>query len=58
MHNGVYQTLEQVMDFYNNGGGTGLGIHLPNQTLSKEKLHLTEKEKEDIIAFMKSLDNK
>jgi cytochrome c peroxidase len=58
MHNGVYQTLEQVMDFYNNGGGTGLGIHLPNQTLSKEKLHLTEEEKEDIIAFMKSLDNK
>ena len=58
MHNGVYRTLEQVMDFYNNGGGAGLGIHLPNQTLSKENLHLTEKEKEDIIAFMKSLDSK
>lgn len=58
MHNGIYQTLEQVMDFYNNGGGAGLGIHLPNQTLSKENLHLTEKEKEDIIAFMKSLDSK
>jgi len=58
MHNGVYQTLEQVMDFYNNGGGAGLGINLPNQTLSKENLHLTEKEKEDIIAFMKSLDSK
>jgi cytochrome c peroxidase len=58
MHNGVYQTLEQVMDFYNNGGGAGLGIHLPNQTLSKENLHLTEKEKEDFIAFMKSLDSR
>ncbi|MGN6297436.1 MAG: cytochrome-c peroxidase [Ginsengibacter sp.] len=58
MHNGVYRTLEQVMDFYNNGGGAGLGIHLPNQTLSKENLHLTEKEKEDIMVFMKSLDSK
>jgi cytochrome c peroxidase len=58
MHNGVYRTLEQVMDFYNNGGGAGLGINLPNQTLSKENLHLTEKEKEDIIAFMRSLDSK
>lgn len=58
MHNGVYRTLEQVMEFYNNGGAIGLGIHLSNQTLSKEKLHLNEKEKEDIIAFMKSLESK
>ncbi|MCD2424440.1 cytochrome C peroxidase [Niabella pedocola] len=58
MHNGVYQTLDQVMEFYNNGGGAGLGIHLPNQTLSGEKLNLTEKEKEHIIAFMKSLESK
>ncbi|MEJ2903460.1 cytochrome-c peroxidase [Pedobacter panaciterrae] len=58
MHNGVYKTLDQVMEFYNNGGGAGLGINLSNQTLSEENLHLTEKEKEDIIAFMGSLESK
>lgn len=58
MHNGAYRTLEQVMEFYNNGGAAGLGINLPNQTLSGENLHLTEKEKEDIIAFMGSLESK
>jgi cytochrome c peroxidase len=57
MHNGVYRTLDQVMEFYNNGGGAGLGINLPNQTLSAQKLRLTEKEKEDIIAFMRSLES-
>ncbi|MGJ1438326.1 MULTISPECIES: cytochrome-c peroxidase [Sphingobacterium] len=57
MHNGIYRTLDEVMDFYNNGGGAGLGIKLPNQTLSDENLHLTEKEKKDIIAFMESLES-
>jgi cytochrome c peroxidase len=57
MHNGIYQTLDEVMEFYNNGGGAGLGIKLSNQTLSDENLHLTEKEKKDIIAFMESLES-
>lgn len=55
MHNGVYKTLEQVMDFYNNGGGIGLGFDLPHQTLPPDSLHLTPREIDDIIAFMKSL---
>jgi cytochrome c peroxidase len=46
------------MEFYNNGGAAGLGINLPNQTLSEANLHLTKNEKEDIIAFMKSLESK
>ncbi|MBN8861484.1 MAG: hypothetical protein J0H29_24070 [Sphingobacteriales bacterium] len=58
MHNGVYQTLDQVMEFYNNGGAAGLGINLPNQTLPAEPLNLTGNEKEDIIAFIKSLESK
>ena len=58
MHNGIYKTLDQVMEFYNNGGGAGLGMKLPNQTLSEDPLHLTEKEKGDIIAFMESLESK
>ena len=55
MHNGVFNTLEEVVDFYNNGGGQGLGIAPPNQTLPFEKLNLTKKEKKDLVFFMKTL---
>jgi cytochrome c peroxidase len=55
MHNGVFQTLEEVVDFYNRGGGQGIGISLPHQTLPSEPLQLTAAEIQDIIAFMKSL---
>ncbi len=41
MHNGVYRTLEEVVDFYDRGGGAGIGIDLPNQTLPPDKLNLT-----------------
>jgi cytochrome c peroxidase len=58
MHNGVYTTLEQVMDFYNKGGGAGLGIKLMNQTLPADKLNLSEKEISDVIAFIKSLNSR
>lgn len=57
MHNGAYQTLEQVMDFYNKGGGAGIGIHLTNQTLSADPLKLSKEEIKSIIAFLKTLDD-
>lgn len=57
MHNGVFKTLAQVMDFYNSGGGAGIGFKVNNQTLAADQLHLTEKEKTEIIAFIKSLDS-
>ncbi|HET7003002.1 MAG TPA: cytochrome c peroxidase [Puia sp.] len=57
MHNGVFNTLEQVMDFYNKGGGTGLGIKMENQTLPFDSLSLSRKEQDDIIAFIKSLNS-
>jgi cytochrome c peroxidase len=57
MHNGVFNTLEQVMDFYNKGGGAGLGIKIENQTLPFDSLSLTQKEQVDIIAFIKSLNS-
>ena len=43
------------MDFYNNGGGSGLNIAPETQTLPPDKLNLTTKEVKDIIAFMKTL---
>lgn len=55
MHNGVYTTLDEVMEFYNNGGGKGLHIAPVYQTLPFDKLNLTKTEVKDIIAFMKSL---
>ena len=58
MHNGVFSTLDQVVDFYNKGGGAGLGIHLANQTLPTDTLGLTVKETNEIIAFIKTLDSK
>lgn len=57
MHNGVYKTLEEVLDFYNRGGGAGIGIVLDNQTLSPSPLNLTKKEINDIISFLKTLND-
>lgn len=55
MHNGVFKTLEEVINFYNNGGGKGLKIAPQNQTLPFEKLHLTATEKQNIILFLRAL---
>ncbi len=58
MHNGVFTSLDQVLDFYNKGGGIGMGIKLDNQTLPFDKLNLSEKERKDIIAFIGTLNSK
>ncbi|CAM1335182.1 cytochrome-c peroxidase [Tenacibaculum aestuariivivum] len=55
MHNGVYKTLEEVMDFYNNGGGAGLGFDTEYQTLPFDSLSLSKKEISQIIDFMNTL---
>lgn len=55
MHNGVYADLQAVIRFYELGGGNGLGMNLPHQTLPFENLQLTEQEKECLIQFMHTL---
>jgi len=55
MHNGVYSTLEEVIDFYVQGGGGGMGFDLPHQTLPFDILELTEQDKKDLVAFIKTL---
>lgn len=55
MHNGVYNTLEEVVDFYNRGGGAGMGWKLAHQTLPFDNLELTTDEQADIVAFLESL---
>ena len=57
MHNGVFNTLEEVVDFYDRGGGAGLGFGLPNQTLPEDKLNLTQFEKKALVAFLKTLND-
>ena len=58
MHNGVFRTIDQVIDFYDAGGGVGKGLRVENQTLSSDQLHLTPVEKKELIAFIRSLDEK
>lgn len=57
MHNGGYKTLQQVMEFYNKGGGKGLGLKAGNQTLSDTPLNLSEQEISEIIDFLNALND-
>lgn len=55
MHNGVYRTLESVVDFYNRGGGVGIGIALDHQTLPSDTLGLTAREQGALVSFLGAL---
>lgn len=56
-HNGAYNTLDDVLDFYNKGGASGMGLsqEVSNQTLSPDPLGLTPSEIEDLKAFINAL---
>jgi cytochrome c peroxidase len=56
MHNGVFRSLEEIVNFYNTGGGAGHGLNVPNQTLSSDSLHLTKAEIDNIVSFIKALN--
>ena len=51
MHNGSIETLEEVIDFYNRGGGQD---HLKSEDIFP--LELTDQEKKDVIAFLHTLN--
>ena len=57
MHNGVYNSLEDVLKFYNLGGGNGIGITLENQTLPTDTLDLSEIEIQQLITFLNTLED-
>jgi len=50
MHDGSLATIEDVVDYYNEGGGT----HTNKSALIKE-LNLTEKESKQLVEFLKSM---
>lgn len=56
MHNGVFSTLSQVIDFYDAGGGAGRGLVVANQTLSSDSLKLNQQEKTDLLRFIYTLN--
>lgn len=55
MHNGAFPTLEGVLDFYNKGGGNGVGLNIAEQTLPSKSLNLSKEECGEIIQFINSL---
>ena len=55
MHNGAFNTLDEVIDFYDRGGGKALGYVVENQTLSDRPLNLSTKEKFQLKSFLESL---
>ncbi|OHC63616.1 MAG: hypothetical protein A2045_07835 [Rhodocyclales bacterium GWA2_65_20] len=52
MHNGIFYTLDEVVDFYNKGGGDA---NWPNKSKLLKPLGLTDREKKDLVAFLESL---
>lgn len=58
MHNGVYATLEQVVDFYDRGGGRAVGVTIPYQTLPAKPLRLSADDKSALVAFMRALTDR
>ena len=58
MHNGVFNTLEEVIDFYDVGGGRGKKMAVKNQSLSEDSLKLSSSDKKELLAFIYSLNEK
>jgi parallel beta-helix repeat protein len=55
MHNGRFETLEEVIDFYSAGGGIGAGLTLPNLDDKIRAFSLSPEERRDLISFLESL---
>jgi len=52
MHNGVFSTLEEVVAFYNRGGG-----EIADKSPLMQPLGLTAQEQADLVAFLESLSS-
>jgi cytochrome c peroxidase len=58
MHNGKFFDFDEVVEFYNDGGGSNEftdGTLAKNKTKLLKPLGLTDGEKEDLVAFLESL---
>ena len=52
-HNGAFPTLESVVDFYDKGGGRGLGLDVPHQDPDVRPLRLTPAERQALLRFLR-----
>ncbi len=52
-HHGRFSTLEQVVDFYDKGGGVGAGVATDNQARAVRRLNLGAERKAQLIVFMR-----
>ena len=50
MHNGAFFSLEEVIDFYDQGGGD-----IPVKSSLLRPLNLSDAEKSDLLAFLETL---
>lgn len=57
MHNGMFTTLEAVVDYYDDPAASVTGS-INTDPLLRQPLHLTRQEKKDLVAFLKSLTDK
>ena len=58
MHDGRFKTLEEVIDFYNSGVKDSETLDpIMNKRGETRELHLTPKEKSDLISFLKTLSD-
>ena len=64
MHNGIYKTLEQVIEFYDHAGGSKFRkeykpdmVGLPFLTLIPIQLELTPVEKKNLVSFIHALND-
>ena len=55
MHDGRYQTLEEVIDFYSEGLHTSSTIDPLMKQAYRGGIQLTQQEKSDLIVFLKTL---
>ncbi len=56
MHNGAFATLEEVIEFYADGGGPGRGVDVePDEFI--RGFELTEREVQELVAFLHALSD-
>jgi len=55
MHDGRFQTLEEVLDFYSEGIQNTKNIDSKMQYAHKGGVHLSENDKKDVVLFLKTL---
>ena len=55
MHNGIFKTLDEVIDFYAGGGGRAHGFKGSQLDDKIRKFELSNEERKDLIAFMHAL---